>query len=271
MKKLLIAAVFSLLIHAQVLDKIVASINNEPITSYEVEKTSEQLNVSKKQALQILMDKKLIESEIKKRGIDVDDFELQNAMEKIANQNGLTLLEFKNILMQKSQYKQFVNDLKENLLKQKLFNQIVQTKLHVDDKEIENYYKEHKNEFTVFKTIQVTKYSANNRQLLNNVKQNPLATNLKIKQETKVYSYKELPVNLLFLFKQTKVGEFTPIINDGLGYSMYYVARKDGKVYMPFDKVKMAIANKLIAQKREMILKDYFSKLKNRAYIKYYN
>jgi hypothetical protein len=40
---------------------------------------------------------------------------------------------------------------------------------------------------------------------------------------------------------------------------------------MPFDKVKMAIANKLIAQKREMILKDYFSKLKNRAYIKYYN
>ena len=271
MKKFLVAASFVFLLHAEVLDKVIASINNIPITSYEVEKTAKQLNISKEKALQVLLDKKLIQSEIKKRGIEVDDFELENAMEKIAKQNGFTLFEFKNILMQRGQYKDFVKNLKENLLKQKLFDQIVQTILHINEEDIRNYYNNHKNEFSIFKTIQVTKYTANNRQTLNDIKQNPLMANLKIKPETKVYSYDELPVALMFLFKQTKVGEFTPIINEGLGYSMYYVARKDGNVYIPFDKVKVAIANKLAAEKREQILKDYFGKLKNRAYIKYYN
>jgi parvulin-like peptidyl-prolyl isomerase len=270
MKKLLVLAGLVFMLHAEVLDKVVASINNIPVTSYEIEKTSKELNVPKDQALQILLDKKLIQSEVKKRGIEVDDFELENAMEKIAKQNGLSLFEFKNILMQRGQYKQFVKNLKDNLLKQKLFEQIVQTKLHINDDDIKNYYDTHKDEFSVFKTVQVTKYTANNRQTLKDIKQNPLA-DLKVKPETKVYSYDELPLGLLFLFKETKVGEFTPIINDGLGYSMYYVARKDGKIYLPLDKVKTAIGNKLAAQKREQILKDYFNKLKNRAYIKFYN
>jgi hypothetical protein len=76
---------------------------------------------------------------------------------------------------------------------------------------------------------------------------------------------------LLFLFKQLKVGEFSPIINDKLEYSMYYITRKDGEVYIPYNRIKNIIANKLAAQKREMILKNYFSKLKNRAYIKIFH
>jgi len=256
--------------HAEVIDKIVATVNNIPVTSYEVEKLSKNLNISNDKALQILLDQKLIQSEIKRRGIEVDDFEIENAMEKIAKRNGLSLFEFKNILMQKGQYKELRKKIKDDLLKEKLFNEIVQTKLKVTPEEIKNYYENHKDEFKVFKNIQVTKYSANNKQILNEVKKNPLA-NAKVKTETAVFDYNELPLGLLFLFKQTKAGEFTPVINDGLNYSMYFIARKDGTDYIPFDKVKNIIANKLISQKREMILKDYFNKLKNKAYIKLYN
>ncbi|GAB6075093.1 peptidylprolyl isomerase [Nautilia lithotrophica] len=270
MKKIIFSLSLIFLLHAEVIDKIVATVNNIPITSYEVEKLSKNLNISYDKALQYLLDQKLIQSEIKKRGIEVDDFEIENAMEKVAKQNGLSLFEFKNILMQKGQYDQLRNKIKEDLLKEKLFNEIVQTKLKITPDEIKNYYDNHKDEFKVFKSIQVTKYTANNKQALNDIKKNPLA-NYSIQTQTKVYDFNELPLGLLFLFKQTKVGEFTPIINDGLNYSMYYIARKDGANYIPFDKVKNIIANKLIAQKREMILKDYFNKLKNRAYIKFYN
>ncbi|AZV47471.1 hypothetical protein C3L23_09400 [Nautilia sp. PV-1] len=269
MKKLLFTLGLVILLNAQVIDKIIATVNNIPITSYEVDTTAKKMNISKQKALNYLLDQKLIQSEIKKRGIEVDDFEVENAMEKIAKQNGLSLFEFKNILMQKGELDKVKKQIKQNLLKEKLFDQIVQTKLNISDDEIKNYYKNHKNDFKVFNTVQVTKYSANNKEILNKIKSNPLA-NANVKTSTQVYSYNELPVGLLFLFKQTKVGEFTPIINDGLGYSMYFIDRKDGSAYIPFDKVKNAIANKIAAEKREMILKDYFSKLKNRAYIKFY-
>ena len=270
MKKIIFCLVLIFLLHAEVVDKIVATVNNIPITSYEVKKVSENLNISHDKALQILLDQKLIQSEIKRRGIEVDDFEIENALEKVAKQNGLSLFEFKNILMQKGQYKQFRNKIKDDLLKEKLFDEIVQTKLKITPEEIKNYYENHKDEFKVFKNIQVTKYRANNKQILNKVKKNPLA-NANVKTETAVYDYNELPLGLLFLFKQTKVGDFTPVINDGLNYSMYYIARKDGNNYIPFDKVKNVIANKLAAEKREIILKDYFNKLKNKAYIRFYN
>jgi len=270
MKKILLSLGMVILLNAEVVDKIVATVNNIPVTSYEVKQLASSLHISQDKSLQFLLDQKLIQSEIKERGIEVDDFEIENAMEKIAKQNGLSLLEFKNILMQKGQFQQLRKKIKDDLLKEKLFNQIVQTKLNISQDEIKNYYNNHKDDFKIFNTIQVTKYSANNKKILNEIKKNPLS-NINVKTSTQVYSFNELPIGLLFLFKQTKEGDFTPIINDGLGYSIYYVARKDGNAYIPFEKVKNAIANKLAAEKREMILKDYFNKLKNRAYIKFYN
>ncbi|MEO1927726.1 MAG: hypothetical protein ABGX26_03455 [Nautiliaceae bacterium] len=270
MKKLLIIIGFSLFLRAEVLDEIKAVVNNIPITSYDIQKIKENKNIGDKDALNYLIQKSLIESEIKKNGISVDDFEIENAMEKVANSNGMSLYEFKSILLQRGEYEKFKNQLKESLLREKLFNQIVKRKLNISLQEVKNYYDTHKNEFSIFKTIQVTKYSANNSQVLKEIQKNPLL-NIKVNTQTQVFSYEELPLNLLFLFKNTKVGEFTPIVNDGMNYVNYYVARKDGKVILPFEKVKNIIFNKLVAQKRENILKDYFAKLKNRAYIKIYN
>jgi deoxyribodipyrimidine photolyase len=222
------------------------------------------------QALNYLIDRKLLKEELQKRGIEVDDFDLQQAMEKIANKNGMTLFEFKRVLEERGELKKFISKLKENLKKQKLFAQIINSQLKVSPEEIKTYYNTHKNEFSIFKTIQVTKYSSNNPQALEKIKQNPLS-NEKVNIKTEVYEYNEIPQNLMFLFKSTKVGEFTPIISNGTSYVMFYVSRKDGKVILPFNKVKNLIANKLIAQKREEILKNYFEKLKNRADIRIYN
>ena len=269
MKKLL----FFLLIvslYSKTVDEIVASVNSEPITSYDIQKISEKLHISKNKALNYLIDKKLIESEIKKRGISVDEFEINEAMDKIAKKNNLTLFELKNILTQRGEYENFKNKIKENLLKEKLFNSIVNSKLHISENEIRNYYNSHKDEFTIFDTIQVVKYSSNNPQNLKMLFNNPFYSNKNIDSTTKVYKWNELPLDKLYLFKNTKVNEFTPIVNEGLKFSTYYISSKRGKVYLPFEKVKNIIANKLIQQKRNEILKEYFNKLKNRADINIY-
>ncbi len=271
MKKFILGLLVCISLQAKIVDKVVASVNNEPITSYDIEKVSKTMHLDKNKALNYLIDQKLIESEIKKRGIEVDDFEINQAMQKIAKRNNLSLFEFKNILAQKGELAKFKKQLKENLLKQKLFSQIVNAKLQITPDELKNYYNSHKNEFSIFKTIQVTKYSSNNPQILKKLFNNPFYNDPNIKTKTEVFESDKLPLNMIFLFKTTKVGQFTPIINEGLDYVTYYVANKEGKTYLPFNKVQNIIAQNIVSKRRDLILKEYFDRVKNRANIQIYN
>jgi len=271
MKKFIFIFLIGLFLHAKIIDKVIASVNGEPITSYDIQITSQNLKISPNQALNYLIDQKLINSEIKKRGISVDDYEINEAINKIAKRNHLTLFEFENILMQRGEYEKFKKKIKEDLLKQKLFASIVNSKLKITPEEIKNYYNTHKTEFSIFDTIQVVKYTSNNPKSLKQLYNSPFLSDKNVKTQTQIYKWNELPLDKLYLFKSTKVGEYTPIINEGLSYSMYYISNKKGKVYLPFDKVKNIIANKLIEEKRNQILKEYFDRVKNRADIKIYN
>lgn len=271
MKRIIFVLFTFVVLNAKIVDKVVASVNGEPITSYEVEITSKRMHINENRALNYLIDQKLIDSEIKKRGIEVDDFELNQAMENIAKRNNLSLFEFKNILAQRGELEKFKKQLKDNLLKQKLFSQIVNSRLRISPDEIRNYYENHKNEFSIFKTIQVTKYSANNPEILKKLFTNPYYNSPNIKTKTEIFESDKIPMNLLFLFKNTKVGHFTPIINQGLSYVTYYIANKEGKTYLPFNKVQNLIYQKIVNRKRDLILREYFDRVKNRADIKIYN
>jgi peptidyl-prolyl cis-trans isomerase SurA len=155
MKKYVLIGLLTLSLNAKIVDKVVASVEGEPVTSYELQTFSKQNHLPKDEALKILIQQKLIESEIKKRGINVDDFEIENELEKIAKRNGMDLFQFKNILMQRGELEKVKKQIKDNLLKKKLFEQIVQSKLNITPEDVKNYYNKHKEEFSTFKSIQV--------------------------------------------------------------------------------------------------------------------
>ena len=270
MKKIFFIILIAFSLNAKIIDKVVASVNGEPITSYDIQVTSKKLNIPKNQALNYLIDQELIKSEIKKLGITVDAYEIDEAMNKIAQRNHLTLFELQNILMQKGEYKEFKKKLKENLLKEKLFENIVNSQLKITPQQIKNYYNTHKNEFSIFKTIQVVKYSANNPEILKKLFNNPFYSDKNIISQTEIYQWNKLPLNKLYLFKNTKVGQYTPIVNEGLSFVTYYIVNKKGKVYLPFNRVKNIIANQILQEERNRILQDYFDEIKNRADIKIY-
>lgn len=271
MKKYLLIGLLVISLNAEIVDKIVASVNNEPITSYDIQIVMKKLHSDKNKALNFLIDQKIIDSEIKKRNISVDDFDINNALEKIAKQNNLSLFEFKNILEQKGELEKAKKEIKNNLLKQKLFGQIINAKLRISPDEIKEYYENNKNNFAVFNTVRLIRYSSNNPKILKKLFNNPYYTDKSILVQTQVYNSDNLSLNKMYLFKNTKIGQFTPIINEGLSYVTYYISDKEGEKYLSFKKVKNVIINQLAAQKRNRILKEYFDKLKNRADIKVYN
>jgi len=270
MRKFIILLIF-IFLNAKTIDQIIASVNNEPITAIDLLKTAKKLNLTPDQALNYLIDQKLLEEEIKNAGINIDEYDIENAMEKIAKENGMSLFEFKDILRQKGEYEKFKKALKEKLLKEKLFQKIVNSKLQLSIDDLKRYYEQHKDEFKTFKSIQVTKYVSNSPMLLNQIKQNMFLTTPNVQKQTQFFESEDLPKNLLFLFQNTQVGQFTPIINEGMYYVMYFIDRKEGTSYIPFEKVRDYIAQKLMQEKKEQILKDYFQKIKNQADIKIFN
>jgi len=265
MKKFILILIFLNFVNAKIVDRVVAVVNGEPITSYDITKTFKSLNISPREALNILIEQKIIENEIKRRGIEVDDFDIENAIEKIAKQNGMSVFEFKNYLKERGEYNNFLKNLKKDIQKQKLFAQIVNSKLKVSNKELKNFYDQNKEKFTTFKQIEVIEYISQNPDELKHIKKNPLYNSSNIKIENRVFKYNQIPLNLMFLFNSTKEGEFTPIINNGNSYVMFYINKKEGKVILPFEQIKNIIANQLMQQKRNAILKEYFNTLKNQA------
>jgi hypothetical protein len=254
MKKIILILSF-LFLKAEVVDKVIGVVNNLPITSYELKETEKKMNLSQKEALNYLINSKLIEYEIKKHNIFVDDYDVEEVISKIAQRNGISSFEFKEYLVSRGKYHSFLENLKKEIAKERLFDEIVKQELKVNDKKLKNFYKKHKGRYTIFQTIKVRVYKAPTPKALNSMMFAPLKT----------YSYKNLPMNLLFLFKNTKVNTFTPIIEEGLMYKRFYIEKKEGKAYLPFEKIKKIVLNDYIVYKREKILKEYFNKVKNRA------
>ena len=87
---------------AKVVDRIVAEVNDEVITMSELQKASKAIEVQEgiapkgkedkaleHQMLETLIDRKLAKAEAKRRGIKVDDKELNEALENFKKQNHL--------------------------------------------------------------------------------------------------------------------------------------------------------------------------------------
>ena len=73
-KKLLFSAMIcAVCANAEVVNGVIAVVDNEPITGYELAKVQKLTGASPQAAMEILIGQKLQQSEIKRRGIAVND------------------------------------------------------------------------------------------------------------------------------------------------------------------------------------------------------
>ena len=172
MKNLVLSLFLVFSLYAKVIDKIAIVVNNEPITSYDIASTQKKLNITKKEAINYLINQALLKSAIKERGIYVDDFDIDNAMQKIAARNGMSLFNFKDYLLKQGRLESFKRNLKSDLEKQKLLKTL---SIRITPDDIKKYYENHKKEFMLPSKIDTTIYSSNDKNSLIEVIKNPLS------------------------------------------------------------------------------------------------
>lgn len=272
MKKLLFLAAGMLsalnLYSAQMINGIAAIVENEPITLYEVYSLKEQLRASEQDALNLLIRDRLEDAQIKNLNISVTPFELNDRIEAIAKQNGMTNSQFRSsIQAQGMDFLEFKNNIEKKMLQEKLYKSILaEAGKNVNEQKAKMYFDANPDKFKVFSTAKVVLYRAKNPKELEAQKTSPSLLNSVQTQELSL-DYQSIDPRLAAIISGTNNGEFTQILQGADSFDMFYVKEKIGSYTPSFADVKDNVINELYQGEQEKLMADYFDKLRAKAKI----
>lgn len=270
MKKILLLATLVVYLNSQYLGGLVAIVENEPITDYEISETMKNMNLNSTQALNILIREKLEDAQIKTLNINVTEYEVDQKISAIAEQNNLSLGAFENILASKGvSFSDFKADMKRNLQKEKLYTSIINSpNNNINRDNAIRFYEANKQQFSQFETISVSKYTSRNKLILERVMSNPMGNHKDVSIENVELNANEIEPRLASVFINTQVGSWTPIFTALNGeYSTFYVVEKKGSTIPSFETIEQEIIKAMVKQEQEVMVADYFNKLRIKANI----
>jgi parvulin-like peptidyl-prolyl isomerase len=273
MYKIFLILVFVLALNAKPINSVAIVVKGEPITLYDLEEEMRASKVDMKSASATLIRKKLETTELKKRKITVSSAEVYDNIKKTAAANKMSVSDFYETVRnsQGLSTPELKLEVKEKLLSQKLYSSIAYSSIKAPtDSEIKEYYELHKKDFTHPVAFNVVVYTSKNKKLLNKKRKNPMIISSEITNQKKRYIYDQIPLKLAKFLESTEVNRFTPIINsEDKDYVTIYIKDIESSKKIEYKDVKDTIKNIIIGKKREQVLRDYFTRLKNNADIKF--
>jgi len=151
-------------ISAEVMDRIVASVDGEPITLYELrqfvsQKRAQMPNlpaVTDKEALQALITEKLVAKEIIARGIQIRDEDIDHYIDRIKQQNHIDDDQLREALKQQGlDYTKYRQQIREEIEKVQLLNKVIRAKVTISPEDVHRYYEAHKQDYARAGSVKV--------------------------------------------------------------------------------------------------------------------
>jgi len=272
MKKILPLLLFTLVISpAQIIDAIAIDVNGEPITMLEIQAVQKKQNISKKAAVQALIEHRLEKSVIEKSNITISDADIDRKINQIAQSKGMSLEQMKQILTSKGlPWNIYREQLGMELKKEIFFRQNIASSISKpSDAELKLYYDTNKDKFSS-SSIQMSlvAYRSKSSKKLQEAIKNPLRKLEGVEQKPVLASSATMPPQLFKLIQNTPQGSFTKPINTGRGFIAYYVKSKGGQGQVGFEAVKNSVLMQWLQEERIKAGRDYINKLKTDANIR---
>jgi peptidyl-prolyl cis-trans isomerase SurA len=142
---------------AETLNRIVATIDGDPITQIELDRYAEvakkrpggdQLVVDQKALLDELVLEKIIQKQVEILGLKATDQQIDNYIESIRSRNNLTEDQLREVLQQQGMtWDQYRTQVRADIERANLINREIRTKVNVSPEEVERYYKAHLDEY----------------------------------------------------------------------------------------------------------------------------
>ncbi len=160
---LAIVAIVSVLAPAtgrpEVVNRIIATVDGDPITSHEVESYRAQGNgnqLTQEQALEALITDKLLEKEVQDKKIEVKTEDIDKYVEQIKERNRIDTYRFEAALAQQGMsLKSYRERIRSELEKSQLVNREIRGRVSVSPDEIERFYRANHEDFRTGERVTV--------------------------------------------------------------------------------------------------------------------
>lgn len=147
---------FAAPLRADIVNRIVASVDGEPITLFELEQYGRKQRQllpnqpvpNQSELLQVLITEKLLAREIQMRGIRVREPDIDRYIDHIKEQNKVDDGQLKQALLQQGMdYQKYREQIRGEIEKVQLMNREIRGKVNVSPEDVHRYYEAHKQEY----------------------------------------------------------------------------------------------------------------------------
>jgi peptidyl-prolyl cis-trans isomerase C len=271
---------------------VLAMINDEAITLSEFEKALEDaqsqaafemngdaLKSFKRELLDQLIDHRLFMAEAARLKISMEPQEVEEAIEQV--QGDYSPEDFQRLLQSRRiGFEEWKENLKKDLLVRKLINQMMTDPIEVTEKEIEEYYQNHRKDFQQKEAVRarqiVVKTEGEARdiqKLLNSgqdfgemAKTHSLGPERNQGGDLGFFSRGEMPEEFDVIFT-LKAGQLSPVVKSPYGYHLFKLEeRRPGKT-LTLRETAEPIRDLLSQSKREAQFKEWATGLRQKAKI----
>jgi peptidyl-prolyl cis-trans isomerase SurA len=146
---------------AEVVDRIIATVDGEPITSHEVQSYREaskgsDTELSQQQALEALITDKLLEREVRDKAIEIKPEDIDKYVDQVKQRNRIDDYRFEAALQaQGMTLKKYRERIKGELEKSQLVSREIRSRVNVSSRDIERYYEANRAEFVAGERVTV--------------------------------------------------------------------------------------------------------------------
>jgi peptidyl-prolyl cis-trans isomerase SurA len=297
----------------ELLDRIVAVVNNDIITlsdldemylpyanriradGYDPEQEKEFLFEARKEILNRFIEQKLADQEISAKKVRVSDDEVDNALERVKNENSCTEEELVKLLARDGYtLEQYKERLREQSLHAKLVNSEVKSKIVITENEIRDYYNKHKeiykgkNRYYLRSILLKISPSDNEEHVLSVIKKGEgilkrIGEGLSFEDAAKEFSeaasaasggdlgcffLEELTPALKEALQELQPGGISPVLRTPAGIQIIKLVKKEEISGKSLEKAKAEIHQKLFQSVVDTKYKEWVQGLRERAYIK---
>ena len=295
---------------AEVVDRIVAVVNDDIIILSELdqtlkpfasrlkelghppEKEREMLFKVRSDILNQLVDRKLADQEIKRFNITVSEKEIDNAVERIKETSSYTDEELREELtVQGLGMEEYRESIKEQILRAKLINWEIKSKIVITKEDVKSYYEKHRDEYCREKKFRLKNIIMNVSNLADEVKKktiykkmNAVLVRLKAGEpfemvardclassksgELGIFGINELSPQLQEAIKGLKAGECTSVLDTDYGYQIFYISEIVDAAEKSLEDVLPDIEEKLYNKIVDEKYRSWLDELYKRSHIK---
>ncbi|CAM3417509.1 peptidylprolyl isomerase [Helicobacter labetoulli] len=271
MKKIICFLCFSaLILQAEIIAGVAIRVNGHAITLNEIAKLQAQMKISKKAAIDMLINERLKDDEIERFKISVDEFKIDGEISQIAANANMS----KDALLTKATrdgttLQEYRNSIKKQLQTKELMQRILASNINTSSEdELLSYYTKHKKEFMLPSSVRVVRYMAHNEGDLQKAMHSPKAQIQGVQKANETISLSSLSPQIAQVFLHTPNNEFTPVLTTGgNGFVSFLVKERLGEKMISFEEAKPLISQKIMAQKEQSIITEHFNKIRSSANI----